>query len=38
MPWMECNVMDERVKFVARFLEGEKLARLCYLSLRRDLH
>ena len=29
MPWRECNVMDERVKFVARFLEGEKLAVLC---------
>ena len=24
MPWRECNVMDERVKFVARLLEGEK--------------
>ena len=23
MPWRECNVMGERVKFVARFLEGE---------------
>jgi hypothetical protein len=22
MPWKECNVMDERVKFIARFLEG----------------
>ena len=29
MPWRECNVMDERVKFVARFLEGEKIAVLC---------
>ena len=29
MPWMECNVMDERVKFVARFLEGEKTVLLC---------
>jgi putative transposase len=28
MPWRECNVMDERVKFIARFLEGEKVARL----------
>lgn len=28
MPWKECNVMDERVKFIARFLEGEKVARL----------
>src|SRR5262245_66387244 len=22
MPWKECNAMDERVKFIARFLEG----------------
>ena len=29
MPWRECNVMDERVKFVARFLEGERIAVLC---------
>jgi len=28
MPWKECNVMDERVKFIARFLEGEKVTRL----------
>jgi len=28
MPWKECNAMDERVKFVARFLEGEKVAAL----------
>ncbi len=24
MPWKECNKMDERVRFVARLLEGEK--------------
>lgn len=29
MPWQECNKMDERLKFVARLLEGEKMARLC---------
>lgn len=29
MPWQECNLMDERLKFVARLLEGEKMARLC---------
>jgi len=28
MPWRERNVMDERVKFVARLLEGEKMAAL----------
>lgn len=29
MPWRECDVMDERLKFVARLLEGEKMAVLC---------
>jgi transposase len=26
MPWKECHVMDERVRFVARLLEGETMA------------
>ena len=29
MPWKECHVMDERVRFVARLLDGEKTARVC---------
>jgi putative transposase len=29
MPWKECHVMDERLRFVARRLEGEKMAPLC---------
>ncbi len=29
MPWLECNQMDERLKFVARLLSGEKMAPLC---------
>jgi len=29
MPWMECSVMDEKMKFVGRMLEGEKMAELC---------
>jgi len=29
MPWRECSKMDERVRFVARLLEGEKMAVLC---------
>ena len=29
MPWKECHVMDERVRFVARRLEGESMAALC---------
>ncbi len=24
MPWKECSVMDERLRFVARLLEGEE--------------
>lgn len=29
MPWKESNLMDERIKFVGRLLDGEKMARLC---------
>ena len=29
MPWKVCNPMDERLKFVARLLDGEKMAGLC---------
>ena len=29
MPWQECSKMDERLRFVARWLEGEKMAVLC---------
>src|SRR5258708_32340489 len=29
MPWKECHVMDERLRFVARVLEGEKMTALC---------
>lgn len=29
MPWKECSVMDEKLKFVARLLDGEKMASLC---------
>lgn len=29
MPWMECSVMDERVKFIARLLDGESMTSLC---------
>jgi putative transposase len=29
MPWKECHVTDERGRFVARLLDGEKMARLC---------
>ena len=29
MPWRECCKMDERLRFVARLLDGEKMAELC---------
>jgi putative transposase len=29
MPWKECHVVDERLRFVARLLDGEKMAGLC---------
>jgi len=29
MPWKECKPMDERLKFIGRLLEGEKMAPLC---------
>lgn len=29
MPWKECQVMDERLRFVARLLDGEKMAQVC---------
>jgi hypothetical protein len=29
MPWKECHVVDERLRFVARLLEGEKMTTVC---------
>jgi hypothetical protein len=29
MPWKELSKMDERMRFVARLMEGEKMAVLC---------
>ena len=29
MPWKECHVVDERLRFIARLLDGEKMAHLC---------
>ena len=29
MPWQECRKMDERLRFVARLLDGERMAGLC---------
>ena len=29
MPWKECHVVDERLRFVVRLLDGEKMSTLC---------
>jgi transposase InsO family protein len=29
MPWKECSVIDERLRFVARILEGEPMSEVC---------
>lgn len=29
MPWQECNPMDERLKFIARLLDGDTMSELC---------
>jgi transposase InsO family protein len=29
MPWKECNRMDERLRFVAKLLDGEKMSAVC---------
>ncbi len=29
MPWKECHIVEERLRFVARLLDGEKMAGLC---------
>ena len=29
MPWKECHVVDERLRFIARLLDGEQMAGLC---------
>ena len=29
MPWRECCKIDQRLRFVARLLDGERMAELC---------
>ena len=29
MPWNESTKMDEKLRFVSRYLDGEKIATLC---------
>ena len=33
MPWKECSVMDERLRFVARLLDGEAMSDVCRTEL-----
>ena len=32
MPWKEWHVVDERLRFIARLLDGEKVAGLSFFS------
>jgi len=29
MAWKKCHVLDERLRFVARLIDGEQMASLC---------
>ena len=29
MPWKECNIVEQRLRFIARLLDGEQMAGLC---------
>ncbi|MDZ4663232.1 MAG: IS481 family transposase [Pseudomonadota bacterium] len=29
MPWKVCSIMDEKLKFIAKIIDGEKMASLC---------
>jgi transposase-like protein len=29
MPWKGCSVMDERLRFVAKLLDGEAMSEVC---------
>jgi transposase InsO family protein len=29
MPWKECSVMDERLRFIAKLLDGESMSEVC---------
>ena len=37
MPWKECSVMDERLRFVARLLEGEPMTDVCRATRRHSV-
>jgi putative transposase len=29
MPWKECHIVDERLRFIARLVDGEKMSVVC---------
>ena len=29
IPWRECSVMDEKLKFIARLIDGETMTEVC---------
>ena len=37
MPWKECHVMDERLRFVARLLDGERTTTLYGFGISRSI-
>ena len=37
MPWNECKPMDERLRFIARLLEGERMATLRIVERRQSV-
>jgi len=37
MPWKECHIVEERLRFIARLLDGEKMAGLAPAVDCRDL-
>ena len=36
MSWKEWNIVEERLRFIARLLDGEKMAGLCRTPNRQD--
>ena len=37
MPWQECSVMEERLRFVGRLLDGEAMTDVCRDRFKRGL-
>ena len=37
MPWKECKTVEERLRFIARLLDGEKMAGLLHRPVEREV-